>query len=92
MGLEPPCDQRSMFICPMLVELFLRQFGVALRANCDAHKLIGRHDSIVFQEGQYVFGVVGSPLLKTREISTRWCQTIALTVRSLMKEYTVMTS
>jgi hypothetical protein len=40
---QPGCDERTMLLCPMLVELIFAEIEVASCAHCDAYELVCRH-------------------------------------------------
>lgn len=41
--LEPGCDQRAVFVCPVVVELVFRELRITSCANGDTYELIGGH-------------------------------------------------
>jgi hypothetical protein len=47
--LEPGCDQRAVFVCPVVVELVFRELRITSCANCDTYELIGGHGRMIMR-------------------------------------------
>ena len=43
MALEPGCDERAVFVRPVVVEFVFGELGIAFCANRDTHELFIRH-------------------------------------------------